>query len=402
LSIAADYTIKGFLYQFNKTLLELLKSSQDTEVTVEGIIEDIDLVSPSTTTAIQCKYHEASDKFTLSTIYKPLLQMMQHFQLNPTAEINYVLFAHFPNEQWTTTKNLSKAELEHALSSTSKDLTRYTLSLKGKIDLDAFRKRFHIEFGPPFDALTQDVCHWLEKSGIAESDIDTLAYPNAIQTIAGLSIRHDPQERKTTKSKLIDHLKSVKKTAISRWTLALKTRKQLLDARRKQLKPNLNKNSRLRYFLVHAGSLEDFDSDIVKFVSDYLDKYHFKPAHISTPLFCFMTTESTFRDVQFRLHQKGIASTDGYVGSHFDPVLLFRKPMTSTAANRELQREFSLRVLHWESNGGIINKVKTDDVFVLGTCDHSKVETLDVNVEVLAAHSLKEIRYMLGVSNVYE
>ena len=52
MSRTADYTIQGFLYQFNKTLLEILKAPEDNSVTVEGVIEDIDILAPSETTAI--------------------------------------------------------------------------------------------------------------------------------------------------------------------------------------------------------------------------------------------------------------------------------------------------------------------------------------------------------------
>ena len=56
----ADYTIQGFLYQFNKTMLEILRAQDDDKVTVEGIVEDIEVATPTTLTAVQCKYHEAS------------------------------------------------------------------------------------------------------------------------------------------------------------------------------------------------------------------------------------------------------------------------------------------------------------------------------------------------------
>ncbi|MOA38462.1 hypothetical protein D3C78_1601500 [compost metagenome] len=55
---SADYTIQGFLYQFNQTLAELLKAADDAEITIEGIVEDIEVATFSGTKAIQCKYHE--------------------------------------------------------------------------------------------------------------------------------------------------------------------------------------------------------------------------------------------------------------------------------------------------------------------------------------------------------
>jgi hypothetical protein len=97
MSRAADYTIKGFLYQFNKTLLVILNSQEDSIITVEGIVEDVEIVTPAMMTAIQCKYHEASDIFKPSGIFKPLLQMMDHFHANAGATIRYILFAHYPS-----------------------------------------------------------------------------------------------------------------------------------------------------------------------------------------------------------------------------------------------------------------------------------------------------------------
>ena len=129
----ADYTIQGFLFQFNKTLLEVLKSADDAEVTVEGIIEDIEIAAPAGLTAIQCKYHEAKEDFTASTIFKPLLQMMQHFHNNQQANISYILFAHFPNPP--ANLNITKADLEAGLASKNKDLKKYCDALNGKLTL---------------------------------------------------------------------------------------------------------------------------------------------------------------------------------------------------------------------------------------------------------------------------
>lgn len=85
MSRTADYTIQGFLYQFNKTALEILSAQDDDKITVEGIIEDIEVATSTTLKAIQCKYHEASASFTASAVYKPLLQMLKYFSDNKSA-----------------------------------------------------------------------------------------------------------------------------------------------------------------------------------------------------------------------------------------------------------------------------------------------------------------------------
>jgi hypothetical protein len=396
MSRTADYTIQGFLYQFNKTLLEILNAPDDAVITIEGI-EDIDVSTPSMHTAIQCKYHETKRSFTASDIYKPLLQMMHHFYQYPDKNINYILFAHFPGECNKSALPVNKETLEESLRSKSPKFTRYINDLKGNIDLDAFLTKFSAPIGSSFDTLIQEVYAALQSSGFLETDIETLIYPNAIHTIASLSIKHVVSAREITKKQLLDSLRDVRKIAISCWTLALKTRKQILEAKRKELKSNLDKNSRRRYFVVNPDfSGDNFASEIVIFVEEYCAKYHFKPTHVEPPLFCLKTTEQIFRDVQSRLYKKGIVSTDGYFGDNFFEDHFLRKFKYSNRGS-----EFSIRLLRWR-NLETINRYKGDDIFILGSGHYNDWDSNDVNIEVLGSQSIKEIKYILGISYVYE
>ncbi|MGO9864188.1 MAG: hypothetical protein ACLPLR_11310 [Terriglobales bacterium] len=399
MSRVADFTIKGFLYQFNKTLLEILKSQNDSLITVEGIVEDVEVAAMGAMTAIQCKYHEAT-AFTPSSIFRPVLQMMDHFHANPEANVRYILFAHYPSMKEAPQPSVLKTYLQNALDSKKKDLGKLAAVLRGKVNLDGFLARFTLEPGPKFEDLVAQVCAAFKENGIPEGDIDTLAYPNAVNMIAELSVKHDPTKRQTTNKTFIERLKSIRKTAISRWTMALRTRKQLLDARRKQLKTHLDTNSRRRYFVIDSKRLEDYQEEFVLFVKDYLDKYHFKPAHIFTPIFCLSATREGFDAIRLRLFRMHIVSADGYVGGTFDEPHFFREPICK--GRREIKREFSLRLLRWEDHSQLLNKGKCDDLFVIGDPDLGSLNTADVNVEHLPTTSLKEIKYVMGVSNVYE
>lgn len=398
---SADYTIQGFLYQFNKTLLEILKAPPDSEITVEGIIEDIEVVADNLVTAIQCKYHESNDAYTVSAIYKPLLQMMHHFHFKSDGKVNYVLFAHFPGHT-NETIAVNKAELQKALASKNKDFKTYVTDLKDVIDLDNFLLKFSTRIGPAFDELVTEACGLLQATGIAAVDVQTLAYPNAIHMIANLSILHDVNQRKITKNKFLSTLRQIKSTAISQWTLSLKSRKALLAARRKQLKTNLAKNARLRYFLIHGDALHEFESQIVIFINDYLDKYHFKPAHVSTPVFCLATSEGEFKAIESRLHCKGITLNDGYIADVFYEDSFFRESLTGKGEHGTVKREFSLRLLRWLPHGNLLNKRKGDDMFVLGVGGYASLNIEDVNVEELATESFDEIKYMIGLSDACE
>jgi len=401
LSRAADYTIKGFLYQFNKTVLEILNGQDDDTITIEGVIEDVEIVTSATMTAIQCKYHEASTNFTSSAIYKPLLQMLSHFCAHSSVDIRYVLFAHFPSVT-SPGPVVGKDLCQTALESHDKALQKYIKKVSSEIDIDVFLKRFSLEFGPSYEDLLKQVHRALETSGILTGEIETIAYPNAINIVAGIAIQHDPANRRITRKQFLEELKSIHTTAISRWTMALHSRKKLLEARRKQLKVHLDKNTRLRYFVLDPKSFDDYEAEIILFISDYIAKYHFKQAHINTPILCICASRAEVQDIQHRLYVKGIVTTDGYVGTHFEESYFFRDPFSAKFAGRIVQREFTLRVTSWDDHGNVLNNRKCDDLFILGEPNCDSLETVDVNVERLAGTTIKEIKYVIGVSNVYE
>ena len=327
--------------------------------------------------------------------------MMYHFHFKSDGKINYVLFAHFPGLVDEAIA-VNKVALQTVLESKNKDFKVYVKALKDIIDLDAFLMKFSISVGPAFDTLVIDVCALLEETGINATDVNTLAYPNAIHLIANLSIRHDAKQRKITKKEFLSRLHQIKTTAISQWTLSLKTRQDLLAARRKQLKPNLAKNTRLRYFLLHADSLQEFESQVVMFINDYLDKYHFKPAHVSTPVFCLATTQERFKEIERRLYQKGIILNDGHVANVFEESWFLREPMTQKGERGAVKREFYLKLLLWPTHGTVLNKRKGNDLFVLGAGGYIGLDIEDVNLEELATDSFDEIKYMMGLSDVCE
>ena len=212
MSRVADSTIQGFLYQFNITLQEILKASEDDEITVEGIIEDIDIGRENNTVAIQCKYHEGQEKFSLSKIYKPILQMMKTFAENPNANIEYILYMYFPNlvdsemkitlndlTEIIETKNkeylidyiayLKKCNSKEILDIISKKRKSdndkqkikkyfYENDMDLKFDLQQFLTRFKIVVGEKYEKIKEINKKLLQEQGFSKEDVDDLFFPN--------------------------------------------------------------------------------------------------------------------------------------------------------------------------------------------------------------------------------
>lgn len=389
---SADYTIQGFLYQFNLTLAELLKSADEAEITIEGIVEDIEVATFTGTKAIQCKYHETQDKYTPSILYDPLLQMMKHFKSNPNAKISYHLFAHFPN---TASIIISSLDLNNALNSKNKDLQNLIAEATG-VDINAFLKVFAITVTPKYDDLMEENVKLLVDLGFNKSEVETLFYPNAIQIIGDLSIQHDEHLRKITKSLFLETLRRIRSTAVSQWTLALKTRHKVLEARRKQLKENLNANVRLRFILIFPDLLEQFDNKIVLFIKSFVDKYHFKQAHTHTPIFILNSSQEIFDEIAERLIAKYVIPNLGRPVNTFSEKSFFRDPIVTKD-----KKEFVLRFIRWDDYKTLYVETKADDFFVVGDGDISSLDLQDVNIEMLGAENIDEIKYMLGVTNAY-
>jgi hypothetical protein len=102
------------------------------------------------------------------------------------------------------------------------------------------------------------------------------------------------------------------------------------------------------------------------------------------------------------LYTKGIVATDGYVGAQFEESFFFREPFSSKGVGGKVGREFALRILSWDDCGTVLNNRKCDDLFVIGDPCCDSLNTVDVNVERLSGVTMKEIGYVMGVSNVYE
>jgi hypothetical protein len=389
---SADYTIQGFLYQFNQTLSELLKAADDAVITIEGIVEDIEVATFAGTKAIQCKYHETQKNYSPSIIYHPLLLMMKHFKSNPDAKINYYLFVHFPDNPAI---DVTAAELTQALKSRNKELKDLIAELAG-VDVEGFLKVFTITVTPRYDEVVNENSKQLEGLGFSKAEVETLFYPNAIQIIADISIKHDAKLRKITRKGFLELLRRARSTAVSQWTLALKTRQKVLETRRKQLRHNLSANVRLRYLVIFPTFLDQFDDQIVLFIKSFVDKYHYKLAHTHTPIFVLDVTQDKLDEIAERLIGKDVVPNHGRPVKTFSEAQFFREPIV-----QKDKKEFDLRFIRWDDFRRLSSKMKADDLYVIGDGDTSCLDVKDVNLEVLGAERFDEIKYVMGIGNAY-
>ncbi|MCW2258083.1 hypothetical protein M2263_004174 [Providencia alcalifaciens] len=285
--------------------------------------------------------------------------------------------------------------MNSALQSKNKELQKLIAEVTG-VDIDEFLKVFAITITPRYDDLVEENVDLLVELGFNKSEVETLFYPNAIQIIGDLSIKHDEKFRKIKKIVFLEALRRIRSTAVSQWTLALKTRQKVLEARRKQLKINLSTNVRLRFLVMFPAQLEQFDDQIVLFIKSFIDRYHFKQVHTHTPLFALDVPQNLFDEIAERLIGKDVVPNLGRPVKAFSESNFFREPMV-----QKDKKEFVLRFIRWEDYKNLQLKTKADDFFVIGDGDIAGLDLQDVNLEILCAEKFDEIKYMMGMSNAY-
>jgi hypothetical protein len=381
-SRTAEHSIRGYLYQFLRYLSEILDAAPGTQISIEGVVEDVDVMTSGLTTAIQCKLHEQADKFTLGKIYKPVLQMLEHFGNSAPGdpEIQYRLFCHFPDRAGSICLTLE--DMTTIESTTSEPLKKIISRIPAATDRAAFLACFTIEFGPCLDDLEQQVLAALAAKGFAADDITAFVYPNAVQRIVNLATRPLPEDRTVDATAFVQTLKELRHVTFTRWTLALKTRGDVLKKLRDNLSAGLALNSRSRFFVFGPAGEPTFDTEIVGFIKKFVEKYSSKYLHNDPPLF-LLTDEQDVKAIAAQLYDAGVKATTGEVGGAFRAEELLRPCLRS---KNPVAHEFRLRLatrgqlaelpkLHpdelilinvnndpWERPGMTVHRIRTDQI----------------------------------------
>lgn len=429
----ADSTIRGFLYQFNVTLEQILKTPNG-KIQIEGIVEDIDIIQGQNTTAIQCKYHESGGKFSLASIRKPILQMLKtECSKGYDSNISYVLYAYFQDLK-SGIQHFTTEDLDNILKTTDENLivsyianiieiddSEINLLIKKKrkqkadksrikefileknfdyelkFDPESFVSKFKFTIGKQLQNLQIELCKLLinSSSAFSKKDIIDIVYPNAIQMIADISTRRD-DSRFISRDNLLKSLEQIKTTAITRWTRELISYKQLLKSMKNQLHMNLNKNHQNRLFILKASNFDDFDSQIVTFLKDFCELYCYKPQLHIPATFCILDYgKDEIDDIITRLYKFYIPVEDGFKGNEFFPESFFREPIFN---HKENIMEFRLRLCTDNKNFiDALKRNKPEIIYSIVDVIPSDIETKDVRVESVDVKTIQDLEYVLNM-----
>lgn len=196
------YAIKGFSYQFDKAILELLNCEDGNKsIYIEGI-QDVN----SDNFVIQVKYREKG-KFMPSEITLPVIQLIEEFR-NDVAK-DYILYAHFNNlngyDDFVIDRQITINNLDKILGKRSAEFST--------AEKEAFVLKFFLDFSPDFQIQFEQVIAKLKENGFGSSYDEIIFHYSSIECYLQRLIINNPdkEKRNCTKGDVIEFLKNGKK-----------------------------------------------------------------------------------------------------------------------------------------------------------------------------------------------
>lgn len=221
---SAISTIKGYFYQFDKSILEILEQSNETDmVTIEGI-EDIDIENSDERNFIQCKYYEKTD-FDNSIIRKPIQLMFRHYLENRTEpkdkNFTYRLYGYYKKGHEKllelTTENLKTYFLDFSKFGVIDESGNSNYRIKNKKgevifeetvkddDIEDFKNHLFIDIkADSYENQIEKIKSKIQNdlSDYSEEDIE-LIYFNALKIIKDLACEHNIEKRQISKKRIL-------------------------------------------------------------------------------------------------------------------------------------------------------------------------------------------------------
>ena len=221
---SANATIKGYFYQFDHTVVQVLSAPSVTSVvTVEGI-EDVDLATGGESVLTQCKYYEGTE-YNHSVIKDAVIHMLRHFKENggqAGLQFRYRIYGHYKGGQDKIPASFDIGFLKkHLLTYTHKGVTHEMhdeLSVSDP-ELERFRKLLEIDVNAKsYDDQQNEVIRLLKLQipGCQQEDAVAFYYPNAINVIQSLAIQASAKGRTITKARFIAEVNR-KEPVFSAW-----------------------------------------------------------------------------------------------------------------------------------------------------------------------------------------
>ena len=313
------YAIKGFEYQIDKNILEILKETDVNKAINIEQNQDIDTAD----FVMQVKYKEAT-KFTPSTVKKPVIQLIDEYKKDNSKK--YILYCFFKDFNGYT----ESTSIDLILGSSK---TNYTQQEKTD-----FEKSFELKFSPQFDIQLEQTIREIQNLNYNE-DESIIFHSRASNFLRNLVVNNAPNQisnRTCTKNDLIELFKNDRKVIFKNSFRFFKGEESYFKKMKKDFFTSNNVDKTIKIFIIELDGSES-NSEIVLLLKKISEKYFkqlTRDIKGEAPFFFFRNINSQKNiEVKEQLVKAKIIFKDGYdfLNSKFNLASITSK---STKENR--------------------------------------------------------------------
>ena len=311
-------TIRGYYYQFDYYILNILNQNiEENKVYIE-CIEDIDIETANDITAVQCKYY-AGTEYNHSAISQAIRFMLQNYNKNKTDFINYKIYGYYKSGQ---NKLPEKLELDfvkkHFLTYTKKGIQykEYEILKLEDKDIEDFIKHLEIDINAiSFEEQENKIKEKLmDIFKCNEYEADTIYYNNALRIVKNIATNKNKESRKISKK---DFLKSIntKEMLFNQWYLNGKNLKQYCKKIKKEYFTYTNISPYERFFLIECNegiSVLEIKDIILKISEKWTNIKIKQPTPFCPYVFLYGLSDEKILNVKTMLQDDGFYFIDGY------------------------------------------------------------------------------------------
>lgn len=332
-------TIRGYFYQFDYSILQVLRLENDTDtICVEGI-EDVDINNENNIILHQCKCYEGTE-YNHSEIKDALEWMLKHFSENKDSEYKYFLYGvyksgqnklpqtidvDFAKQNFFTKKhrNAPADYLYQQLNLSDNDISSFLQKLK--IDINAVG----------LEMQEQMVCEELSNCiGCKLQEIEPY-YCNALSIIRRLATQKNILNRTISRGQFLEEVKRVN-NQFEVWLInRMKIDKFAKVIKKTFFSKNISVSPYARFFLIECkkGDTVAEIKSVLLFIAKKYAKLSKRSPERYCPYFLFYNIEDAkLLEIKKSLYSDGIRFRDGFDfrGADFSAKYLTEKPDRET------------------------------------------------------------------------
>ena len=353
----ASATIRGYIYQFDATIMKILASEYGVLCTVEDV-EDFDIHSPESSSYYQCKYY-AAQKLTASVLRDVVLPMLEHYlslELHERTNKRYHLYGYFKESSYEDI-NITYEDLKTILvrrvklTNEAGETSYQSINIQDEIgasddDLNSFVSQFSLELCSEYNEHKKGVIAELKSAlNVSQLEAESYIYPSALTLVSALACQKRVQDRMITKETFLKEIRP-NLALYSFWFLREKKKLAYCREIRAKYFTRINIDPIARFFIIKLPE-NTSDANILEILlairkkwSSHMNRRKPNSDRYAPYVFIRNLAPNHLADIKTRLHQDGYVFVDGYPfqGSMFS--------IQSICQDQTYQNKISIRFLN--------------------------------------------------------